>query len=428
METTINMPQSDVLSSGDKFVQDLRDDPNIPPNLLQTAINNVRSGNNVMQSAQTTPASSSLPFDHKGPSIESSHNDPNQSHKSSNNQPQHPPSTLELKRLKAELEERHIINTESIKQNLSMQHPTSVPSLSHHQHTHSVTHQHTQDMFNQSINNNLIGVLYKVEKSMVQQNNVLHESLRQSVTASKEHYLSNAKPCDGKITLDLSTWLEDVSRISTISCKDPESVALTTSRGSLHKYVRELHSLGTHWSAMKLLLQERFLEYGNSTMAKHRLTTTKQTNLAMHEYISNFSDLVEHTYTLTPTDPASMILATDFTNGIKNPHIKKKLRSCKISNLQDIFKFALEEDQKQKISTLDFEAKPDTIAHCDIQTIMCNNCYKCGNEGHFIKDFPSSKIMPHIIKIPHLIINSHMQPTVGQIAVTQICLHPSHQL
>ena len=49
METTIYMPQSDVLSSGDKFVQDPRADPNIPPNLLQTVNDNVKSGNNVMQ-------------------------------------------------------------------------------------------------------------------------------------------------------------------------------------------------------------------------------------------------------------------------------------------------------------------------------------------------------------------------------------------
>ena len=86
--------------------------------------------------------------------------------------------------------------------------------------------------------------------------NVLHESLRQSVTASKEHYLSNANPCDGKMAQDFSIWLEDVSRISNITCKDTESVALATSRGSLHKYVRELQSSGKHWSAMKPLLQD----------------------------------------------------------------------------------------------------------------------------------------------------------------------------
>ena len=66
METLINMSQSDKLSSGNKVDQDLRADSKIPPNLLQTVIKNVRSGNNIMQSAQATPTSSSLPFDHQG--------------------------------------------------------------------------------------------------------------------------------------------------------------------------------------------------------------------------------------------------------------------------------------------------------------------------------------------------------------------------
>ena len=71
-----------------------------------------------------------------------------------------------------------------------------------------------------------------------------------------------------------------------------------------------------------------------------------------------------------------------------NPHIKNKLRSCKISTLQDIFRFALDEDLKQKIRPLYFETKPDMIAHCDIQAIKGSTWYKCGNEGHFIKDCP----------------------------------------
>ena len=98
METTINMPQSHGLSSGDKFVQDLRADPKIPSNLLQTAINKVNSGNNVMQSAQATPTSSSSPFDHQWSAIESLDNDPSQPDNNSNNKPQHPISTLELKK------------------------------------------------------------------------------------------------------------------------------------------------------------------------------------------------------------------------------------------------------------------------------------------------------------------------------------------
>ena len=145
---------------------------------------------------------------------------------------------------------------------------------------------------------------------MVQQNNVCHESLRQSVTVSKEHYLSNENPCDSKIVLDFSKWLEDVSRTSIISCKDPESVALGTLRGSLHKYVRELHSSGKSWPAMKPLLQDRFSECQNSIMAEHNLTIF-MTDLAMHEYISKFSDLVQQAYTLTLKDPTSTILASN---------------------------------------------------------------------------------------------------------------------
>ena len=420
-----------------------------------------------MQSAQATPTSSSSPLDHQGSAIGNFDSDPSQPDNNSNNKPQHPISTSELKKFEADLEERHRISMECMIQNLSMQHERDLqivrdeaqrkiddafsqarlseekaiarsrkiedlqsqmnqlsqlirqqqqtpPNIATPQYNMQNQQNftlplptHTQDMINQSINNTLIGVLDRFDKSMVQWDSVLHESLRQSVTASKEHYLSSAKSCDGKIARDFSIWLEDVSRISGVSGKDPESVALATSRASLHTYVRELHSSGKHWSAMKPLLQERFSECGNSTMAKHKLTTFRQTDLAMHEYISKFTDLVEHAYTLSPTDPASKILATNFTEGIKNPHIKNKLRSHKISNLQDIFKFALEEDQKQKIRALGFEVKPDTIAHCDIQAIKGNNCYKCGNEGHFIKNCPllQNNATHHHNPTPH-----HKQP------------------
>ena len=108
----------------------------------------------------------------------------------------------------------------------------------------------------------------------------------------------------------------------------------------------------------------------------------------MHEYISKFLDLVEHAYTLTPTDPGTMILASNFIEGIMNPYIRNKLRSCKVSNLRDIFKFAVVEDQKQKIRALDFVSRSDTTAHCNIQAIKDSSCYKCGDEGHFIKDCP----------------------------------------
>ena len=103
METTITIPQSDGLSPEDTIVQDIMADPNINPNLLQAAINTLSSRINTMQSAQAMPTSSSSPFDHQGSASESSDNDSSQSNHSSNNQPQHPPSTLELKKLKVRI-------------------------------------------------------------------------------------------------------------------------------------------------------------------------------------------------------------------------------------------------------------------------------------------------------------------------------------
>ena len=95
MKTTVNMPQSHGPSFEDTIVQDLKADPKINQDLLETAIHNVRSRSNIMQPAQATPTSSSSPFDQQGSAIGSSDNDPSQSNNSSNNQPQHPPSTLE---------------------------------------------------------------------------------------------------------------------------------------------------------------------------------------------------------------------------------------------------------------------------------------------------------------------------------------------
>ena len=139
METTIKMPLSDGLSSEDTIVQDIMADPNINQNLLQAVINTLSLRINAMQSAQAIPTlgkidssgfdhqrsglrgqapptRSSSPFDHQGSAVEGSDSNSSQS----NNQPQHPPLTLELKKLKAEFKERHRINTECIKQNLSM--------------------------------------------------------------------------------------------------------------------------------------------------------------------------------------------------------------------------------------------------------------------------------------------------------------------
>ena len=53
-------------------------------------------------------------------------------------------------------------------------------------------------------------------------------------------------------------------------------VALTTSKGTLHKYISSLVSSDMSWLSIKAQLQERFSECGSSTMAKHKLTQCKQ--------------------------------------------------------------------------------------------------------------------------------------------------------
>ena len=78
------------------------------------------------------------------------------------------------------------------------------------------------------------------------------------------------------------------------------------------------------WFPMKAHLQERFLQCGSFTMAKHKLTQLKQLDLPMHEYIAKFGDMAEHAYSIKPMDSASQILASNFIEEIKNPHVKKQ--------------------------------------------------------------------------------------------------------
>ena len=135
-------------------------------------------------------------------------------------------------------------------------------------------------------------------------------------------------------------------------------VALAIFKGTFHKHISELVSSGLSWLPIKVQLQERFSECGSTTMAKHKLTQLKQSELPMHEYIAKFSDMAEHAYIIKSTDSASVILASNFIDVVQNPHVKNKLRSYQIKNLKDIFGHPIQEDQKQKIRALDFWLAP----------------------------------------------------------------------
>ena len=131
-------------------------------------------------------------------------------------------------------------------------------------------------------------------------------------------------------------WLEKVSQLATICDKSPLEVALAISKGTLYKHINELVTSGLSWLPIKVQLQERFSECSSATMAKHKLAQVKQSELPMHKYIIKFSDMAEHTYSIKATDSASVILASNYIEGVQNHHVKNKLRSYQVRSLKDI--------------------------------------------------------------------------------------------
>ena len=139
----------------------------------------------------------------------------------------------------------------------------------------------------------------------------------QSQSASKEHYLSSAQSCDDKNPQDFGMWLDKVSQLATTCDQNPMEVALVVSKGTLHKHINKLVSSQLSWLPMKAQIQERFSECGSVTMAKHKLTQLKQSQLPMHEYIATFSDMAEDVYRIKATESAIVILASNFIEGVQ---------------------------------------------------------------------------------------------------------------
>ena len=140
------------------------------------------------------------------------------------------------------------------------------------------------------------------------------------------------------------------------------------------------------------MIQERFSECGSFIIARNKLTSLTQKTMAMHEYISEFSTLMEHAHGIKAMDPKSKILASNFIDGIQNPYIKNKLQMHDPVNLSTLYGFAIKEDQKQKIRELDFgSSSPQASAQCDVNAIKGSGCFKCGNNDHFIKDCPLNR-------------------------------------
>ena len=112
----------------------------------------------------------------------------------------------------------------------------------------------------------------------------------------------------------------------------------------------------------------------------------------MNEYICKFTSLTRHVYNVNPSIPLTEMLILPFVDSLQNPFIKSKIRLRNSKTLSDIFQHGLEEDTRQKVRAVDFsEPTSSNITQCDINAIRENKCYKCGKDGHFIKECPSNQ-------------------------------------
>ena len=128
---------------------------------------------------------------------------------------------------------------------------------------------------------------------------------------AKQQLLIQAKAYDGKDPQEIFDWLDEINRLSSQDGYTQLEVAIQTSRGSVHRYLQELQQQGLEWDKIKFKLRERYSDCSSSAAAQNKLALLKQNGRPMHEYISNFTDLLEHAHNMQPSDPATKLLATN---------------------------------------------------------------------------------------------------------------------
>lgn len=228
--------------------------------------------------------------------------------------------------------------------------------------------------------------------------NELSTSITIQTQIAKQQLLLQAKAYDGKDPKELYTWLDEISRLSSQNGYTQIEVATQTSRGSVHRYVTDLAKQNLGWDRIKTLLRERYSDCSSSAAAQNKLALLKQNSRPMHEYISHFTDLLEHAHNMKPSDLPTKLLANQFIEGIdeENKYIRNKLREKSGTNLEWYFKEAMQLQHKQEIRAIDFKRETETKvnqigqATTDINAIRNNSltCHRCNSPDHFIKDCP----------------------------------------
>ena len=121
-------------------------------------------------------------------------------------------------------------------------------------------------------------------------------------------------------------------------------VASVTLRASVHRYIKELISQNSTWDEIKVKLHERFYECTSIAAAQNKLSCLKQGDDSIHEYITKFTDLLEHACSVTPSDTSTGFLINLFIKDINDSrkYTKNKLRENFGTCLDYYFKAAID--------------------------------------------------------------------------------------
>ena len=195
----------------------------------------------------------------------------------------------------------------------------------------------------------------------------LSNSIKQNAILIAQHYLSMAPSYDGKDPKQLNLWFDEVSRLAHHYNMPYSGVASVTSRGSIHRCVKELISQNSTWDEIKVKLCEKFSECTSTATAQNKLSCPKQGDGSIYEYIIKFTDLLEYAYNVKPSDTSNRLLRNQIIEGINdsNKYTKNKPREKVCNCLDYYFKVAVDLQHKQEIRSIDFGQQSS------IQTTKC---------------------------------------------------------
>ena len=99
----------------------------------------------------------------------------------------------------------------------------------------------------------------------------LSNSIKQNAILTTQHYLNMAPSYEGKDTKQFHHWLDGVIRLAHQYNMPYSTVVSVTSRGSVHRCVKELISQNLTLDEIKVKLHDRFSECASVAAAQNKL-------------------------------------------------------------------------------------------------------------------------------------------------------------